>query len=109
MAQPAGVIKPAVLVVDDEEMLRAMLARVLRQAGFDVRLAEDGPHAVAMYQLHHDEIAVVLLDVMLPGLDGPATLTALQEINPVVCCCFMSGYTGPYTLEVLLWCGAKAL
>jgi YesN/AraC family two-component response regulator len=37
------------------------------------------------------------MDVKMPGLDGPETLIIMREINPAVCCCFMSGYPGKFT------------
>jgi DNA-binding response OmpR family regulator len=49
---------------------------------------------------------VVLLDVVMPGLDGPHTLAALQKLCPTVRCCFMTGSPTPYTEEGLLELGA---
>ena len=95
-----------VLVVDDEEFLREMLRVALRQYGFAVRLASGGSEAVELYRAHRRTIAVALVDVQMPGMDGPATLAALRQINPQVRCCFMSGSTGKYTAEELLGMGA---
>ena len=95
-----------VLVVDDEEFLREMLRVALRHYGFAVRLASGGSEAIAVYRAHWRTIAVALVDVQMPGMDGPATLAALQQINPLVRCCFMSGSTGRYTTEALLGMGA---
>lgn len=95
-----------ILVVEDEEQVRRMLAMALGHYGFTVLLAGCGAEAVELYRQHHDGIAVVLLDVQMDGLDGPGTLAALQEINPEVRCCFMSGHTGQYTSEGLLAMGA---
>ena len=50
---------------------------------------------------HQEDIAVVLLDVRMPGLDGPQTLDALRELNPDVLACFMSGDTRSYKPEDL--------
>jgi DNA-binding NtrC family response regulator len=49
---------------------------------------------------------VVLLEVRMPGMDGPHTLTALQKLCPTVRCCFMTGNPTPYTEEALLQMGA---
>ncbi len=51
----------------------------------------------------------MLLDVRMPGMDGPQTLAALKRINPAVLCCFMTGYAGDYTGEGLLALGAVRL
>jgi two-component system, OmpR family, response regulator len=98
--------KPVVLVVDDEKALGRMLDVVLRHYGFAVRLATTGQEAVDLYREHHQSIAAVLLDVQMPGMNGPATLAALRTINPDVKCCFMSGSTGEYSTEELLEMGA---
>jgi CheY-like chemotaxis protein len=82
------------------------LDSVLRQNGFVVRLATNGRQAVEIYREHHKSIALVLLDVQMPGIDGPSTLAAIQAINPEVQCCFMSGNTGKYSAEELLGLGA---
>jgi CheY-like chemotaxis protein len=80
-----------ILVADDEAGVRGVLEIGMRQHGFDVWLAADGQQALDLYQRHGEAIDVVLLDVRMPGRDGPQTLAALQELNPRVCCCFMSG------------------
>ncbi|MCI0740476.1 MAG: response regulator [Gemmataceae bacterium] len=86
-----------ILVVDDDASVRGMLSIVLKQQGFAVWLAADGQEALALYKLHRLVIDVVLMDVRMPRLDGPRTLTALQQLNPRICCRFMSGDLGNYT------------
>ncbi len=85
--------KPGVLVVDDEHMVRIMVQLGLEQYGFDVVLAQNGREAIELYRRQMDEIAVVLLDVRMPGLDGPQTLKLMRELNPDVLACFMCGDT----------------
>src|SRR5581483_9411212 len=89
--------KPRVLVVEDERAVLQMLDVALRHYGFRVTLAASGEEAVELYRQNHGKIDVVLLDVQMPGMDGPATLAALQKINAGVRCCFMSGHTGRYS------------
>ena len=50
--------------------------------GFTVWSAANGPAALEVYRRQQDDIAVVLLDVRMPGLDGPQTLAELQRLNP---------------------------
>jgi CheY-like chemotaxis protein len=105
----AGLLVPAepeVLVADDDGLVLAMLGLVLRRRGFAVRLASCGHEAVRLYRLHRDTIRVLLLDVQMPGLDGPGTLLAIRALDPAVRCCFMSGDTGSYSAEELLALGA---
>src|SRR5262249_54800945 len=71
-----------VLVVDDETAVLSVLAARLRIEGFKVWLAGHGHQALELYRRNPNEIAVVLLDVLMPGMDGPHTLIALQKICP---------------------------
>ena len=81
-------------MVDDEHMVRIMVQLGLERNGFDVLLARSGPEAIELYRGHAEEIAVVLLDVCMPGLDGLETLEVLRKLNPDVVACFMSGESG---------------
>jgi DNA-binding response OmpR family regulator len=83
-----------------------MLGVGMRSHGFAVWLAGSGREAIELYRAHRDEIDVVLLDVKMPGLDGPGTLAALREIDPSVRCCFMTGDPGHYTPRMLVDLGA---
>ena len=98
-----------ILVVDDDEYLRKLLQMVMQQRGFRVRLAADGREAVEVYRRHRETLNLVLMDVRMPGLDGPQALTSIQRLNPQVRCCFMSGDLGDYTEEKLLGLGAMAV
>jgi CheY-like chemotaxis protein len=99
----------AVLVADDDEFVRAMLGLALRQAGFRPLVAADGHEAVETFQRHQDEVRVVLLDVNMPGLDGPGALAQVRQIAPQVPCCFMTGYSDRYSAEALLALGATCV
>lgn len=98
-----------VLVADDEPEIREVLGLGLRRSGFAVWLAADGCEALELYRSRRVAIDVVLLDVRMPRLDGPATLTALQELTPEIPCCFMSGYLGNHTEAQLRRQGARAI
>jgi CheY-like chemotaxis protein len=98
--------KPVVLIAEDSNAVGVMLQLALRHFGFIVRLAATGKEAVELYREHQQSIALVLLDVQMSGLDGPATLAAIQTINPDIQCCFMSGHTGKYSITELLDMGA---
>jgi anti-anti-sigma factor len=98
--------RSGVLVVDDETAVLCVLAARLRIEGHKVWLAGHGHQAIELYQRYREEIALILLDVLLPGMDGPRTLTALQKVCPTVRCCFMTGNPTPYTEEGLLQMGA---
>eukprot|EP01031_Cornospumella_fuschlensis_P019632 gene19632-24054_t len=61
-----------VLVVDDEESVRSITRRTLEAFGYNVMTACDGAEAVAIYAQHRASIKVVLTDMMMPVMDGPA-------------------------------------
>ena len=101
--------RPGVLVVDDDRLVRIIVQLGLERDGFDVWLASSGLEAIDLYQKHQSRIAVVLLDVRMPGLDGPQTLDALRKLNPAARACFMSGDLGDYGPEELRRRGAASL
>jgi DNA-binding response OmpR family regulator len=110
-AREAGVLpRPlGVLVIDDDAAVRAVLGVALGAHGFSVRLAGDGREGAAVYREHAATIDLVLLDVRMPGWDGPRTLAAIHAFAPRARCCFMSGDTGEYTERDLLALGASAV
>jgi CheY-like chemotaxis protein len=95
--------------VDDELALRRLLKVVLEQRGYRVFLAATGDKALEVFRRHRGIIRLVLLDIHLPGRDGPATLDALRALDPQVRCCFLSGDLGDYTEEELRRRGALAV
>lgn len=109
MSELIPTTRPEVLVVEDDEAVRTLLALALEGQGFAARLAADGNAAVDLYRQHGGMIDLVILDVRMPGLDGPATFAALRQIDPHVRCCFMSGQMGPYDAEQLRAMGAFAV
>ncbi len=83
-------------MVDDEESIREITRATLETFGYKVLTAADGTEAVALYADRQDEIAVVLTDMMMPFMDGPATIRALQKMNPKVKIIGASGLTTSY-------------
>lgn len=108
-APPAAGPPPAaevVLVVDDDRVVREVVSRLLRREGLAVREAAGGEEALSACRDRACPIGLVLLDVVMPGLDGPRTLERLRAIDPRVRCCFLTGGAGPYSAEDLLALGA---
>ncbi len=73
-----------VLVVDDEEPIRKITRITLEQFNYRVLTAANGVEALAVYQAHQGEIAVVITDMMMPLMDGAALIRTLSEINPQI-------------------------
>ena len=79
-----------ILVVDDERIIREGVADVLQAAGYDVRLAKDGCKAVDAVRQYCPDL--VLLDVMMPGMDGFEACRLMREVNPDLPILFLSAY-----------------
>jgi len=85
--------RPRVLVVDDEKVVRRALQRILERDGHEVTLAECGQEAIDLYGAHWKEIDVVVLDVMMPDVDGREVLRRMRGLNPDVRVILSSGFT----------------
>jgi DNA-binding NtrC family response regulator len=99
----------SVLVVDDDDGVRSLLAAGLPREGFDVLLAATGRQAANLYRSCGSAIDVVLMDVRMPGADGPGTLAVLRQQDAQVLCCFMSGDLGGHTEDELRRLGTGEL
>ncbi len=82
-----------ILLVDDDEAVLAVGARMLEKQEFRVLTAADGREAVEIYRQNRDEIDMVLLDLTMPRMDGVEALRELRRLNPKVRVILVSGYT----------------
>jgi CheY-like chemotaxis protein len=98
--------QPGILVVDDDDCIRKLLGFALPPHGFRAWVACGGEEALRLYQAHAAQIDAALIDIRMPGLDGPAVLAALRAVAPALPCCFMTGFAGAYATEDLLALGA---
>ena len=73
-----------ILVADDESSIREIIKTLLEAFKYRVLVANDGIEAIALYAQHKEEISVVLLDLMMPSLDGSMTIRTLHRMNPQV-------------------------
>ena len=89
---PSPARQVTVLVVEDDDAVRALTSRVLRDAGFRVLEASSGDAAVAHMGEQGRDIAVVVSDVTMPGMDGVQTLHALRALRNDLPCLFVTGY-----------------
>jgi PAS domain S-box-containing protein len=83
-----------VLVVDDEEAILEVAKSTLEGFGYRVVVATNGAAAVSIYAMQRDAIAVVLTDMAMPIMDGPAMVVALKAINPDIRIIGSSGLSG---------------
>jgi two-component system cell cycle sensor histidine kinase/response regulator CckA len=82
-----------VLLVDDEEPVRAVASEMLRQLGFEVVIAVDGEDALRLYRENRDRIKLVLMDLNMPQLSGEETFHELRRINAAVRVVLSSGFS----------------
>ena len=73
-----------ILVIDDESSVLTITRQTLETFGYRVLVAHDGAEGVALYAQQRAKIAVVLTDMVMPIMDGPATVNALMHINPQI-------------------------
>ncbi|HEX9934200.1 MAG TPA: response regulator, partial [bacterium] len=86
--------KQKILLIDDEDIIRQVGKRMLIKGGYDVLLAKDGPEALAFYRAEPHSFDLILLDLIMPEMDGKEIFNRMKEINSDVKVIFTSGY-GP--------------
>ncbi len=96
-----------VLVVDDEASVRMITQQTLEAFGYRVLLAADGADAISKYALGMKDIDVVLTDMMMPLMDGPATIQVLFRLNPNVRIIAASGLNANGMVTKALHAGVK--
>jgi CheY-like chemotaxis protein len=89
---PAGA--GLVLIAEDEPLVRAQIVRMLESGGYSVLQAENGAQALELYREHQSEVSAVVLDVLMPVLDGWQTFVELERIDPEVRVLLSTGYGG---------------
>lgn len=90
-----------ILVVDDEDTIRDVASLSLEFAGYEVYQAESGEEALSIFDEREGDIALVLLDLTMPGLSGPETFRALREKRPGLPIIMMSGLATEEAMETL--------
>ena len=91
-----------ILLVEDEDSLRNLTSGVLVSLGYTVLTASDGSRALQTSQAHPGEIALLLTDVVMPNMNGPALAEQLTKERPNLKVLYMSGYTGQRVGEGVL-------
>jgi PAS domain S-box-containing protein len=82
-----------ILLVDDEDMILEVTSELLTSSGYQVLKAGSGDQALELYQRHINDIDIVLLDMIMPGMNGAETYDRLKSIDPNVKVILTSGYS----------------
>lgn len=90
-----------ILLVDDEESVCHATGNVLKRLGYRVVTATNGEQALALFRNRTDEIALIILDVVMPGTSGPETARRIQQLKPNMPILFATGYDIKNTLPVI--------
>lgn len=109
-ADPAPTEAPTdgdtVLLADDDEGIRHQTERLLKKLGFKVLLAKDGREALEQYEAHRHDVSLVILDMIMPRMNGKEALKKLKELNFEVKVLLTSGYVEEDRVQDLLDAGA---
>ncbi|XZF61855.1 MAG: PAS domain S-box protein [Gloeotrichia echinulata DVL01] len=97
-----------ILVVDDEALIREITKSSLETYNYRVLTASNGVEAVAIYTQYQKQISVVLLDMMMPAMDGTMAIRTLQKINPHVKIVAISGLLSNQNLAEVSGMGVQA-
>jgi two-component system, cell cycle sensor histidine kinase and response regulator CckA len=97
-----------ILVVDDETSIQEITTASLEAHNYRVIIARDGLEAIALFAQHQNEISVVLMDIMMPNMDGLTAIRTLQKINPQVKIIATSGLVSNGNLTAATGAGVQA-
>ncbi len=94
----------SILVVDDEEMMRNLLERILSREGYKIKTAEDGLQALEV--LKSEKIDIIISDMKMPRMNGFELLNVVKKEYPDIGVIIMTAYGDTYTVKDALLLGA---
>ncbi len=97
-----------ILLIDDEEVIRSTTSKMLHHIGFDVITAVNGKEGVALYEQQRDSIVLVIIDFVMPKMNGPTAFRKIRKINPEARVLLASGFGLSEKPQQILDEGAKA-
>lgn len=96
-----------IVVIDDESVIRRMISRILPSLGYNVKDFEKGTEAIEYYRNHYNDIDLVIVDMIMPEMDGKDVFKALYKINPNVKILLSSGFSIEGDAQKLIDMGAQ--
>jgi PAS domain S-box-containing protein len=96
-----------VLIVDDEDGVRKISIQMLKKIGFNVYDAENGKDAIKVYEENRKDIRLVIMDIVMPEMDGREAFYKLKDINKDINVILLSGFTREASINMLIKDGVK--
>ena len=97
-----------ILLVDDEDVIREVTREMLESLGYKVLSADSGHDAILQYKKHKERIELVILDMIMPGMNGNEAYKVLKDINPDVPIILSSGYSADGQAREMMDTGVSA-
>ena len=91
--------KKTILVVDDEPEIRKLVSAMVTQFGYSALTADSGEHALTLYRNHNGPIAMLITDVVAPGMSGPMLADKLTAQQPDLKVLYISGYDNTHVVQ----------
>jgi len=85
--------RETILIAEDERGIRNLACRVLEKHGYRVLSASNGEDALRVFEEHSEEIHLVLLDIIMPKMSGPAVMKEIRKINKELPILFSTGFS----------------
>ena len=99
--------RPLILLVDDEPEVGVLTQLILCEEGYKVVTAQDGDQAIAIFEKLVAHISLVILDLIMPSMDGEDVFNRLRELDPAISVVLSSGFTNQEKLERMLARGLR--
>jgi len=96
-----------ILLIDDETLITEVESEILTNLGYSVHICNNGHDALEYYRNNYQQIDLVILDIIMPGMSGEETFIGLQAINPDIKVILASGYSLEGQAEKILHMGCK--
>jgi PAS domain S-box-containing protein len=96
-----------ILMIEDEPLIRTLGSSMLTELGYEVLLAGDGEQGLELFRRHREQIALVILDMVMPKMNGEDCFMAIQAEDPKARVILSSGFTAPDTVHRLRQMGLR--
>src|SRR5215831_10562958 len=95
----SGEDSKTILVVDDEPEIRKLVGAMVSQFGYNAITADSGEHAMTLYKNQKGPLALLITDVVQPGMSGPVLADKLSALQPDLKVLYISGYDNTHVVQ----------